>query len=232
MRRVRLASRFWLCSRFPVSRFLLRAKGRHAGVGGAKADSDDRDGKLMVYYTDQRDVKHAQKIVHQTTTGDFDSWGPVVDDVTSQSYADRPGAATVAKLPNGRYIQTFVYSLLNNSTNKNTFPVYYKIASSLEGFAKEPARKLDVNTRAQPNGSPFVTWTPLGGVNGTIVVSTSDSNSVFINQALTEGSWKEVGTPAGRAYSREVRIRKYLYSSRAKLDEAANMRQRTMTARS
>jgi hypothetical protein len=202
-----------LCSRFPVSRFLLCAsccarKEGHDGVGGIKADTDNRDGKLTVYYTDQRDVKHAQKIVHQTTTGDFDSWGPVVDDVTPQSYTDRPGAATVAKLPNGRYIQTFEYGLLNNSTNKNTFPVYYKIASSLEGFAKEPARKLDVNTRAQPNGSPFVTWTPLGGVNGTIVVSTSDSKSVFINQALTEGSWKEVGTPAGRAYSREVRIRK------------------------
>jgi hypothetical protein len=157
-------------------------------------------------------VKHAQKIVHQTTTGDLNSWGPAVDDVTSQSHTDQPGAPTVAKLPNGRYIQTFEYGIFNNSTNKNTYPAYYKIASSLEDFAKEPARKLDINTGAQANGSPFVTWTPLGGANGTIVVSTSDSNSVFINQALAESSWKEVKTPAGRAYSREVRVRKYLYS--------------------
>lgn len=54
-----------------------------------------------------------------------------------------------------------------------------------------------------------MTWTPLGGVNGTIVLSDSRSNSVFINQALGEGTWREVKTTAGRASAREVRVRKH-----------------------
>lgn len=52
-----------------------------------------------------------------------------------------------------------------------------------------------------------MTWSPLGGTNGTIVVSDSDSNAVFVNQALGQGIWKQVNTTAGRAYSREIQIR-------------------------
>ncbi|KAF2713840.1 glycoside hydrolase family 93 protein, partial [Pleomassaria siparia CBS 279.74] len=165
-----------------------------------------QDRKLTVYYSDQSDRKYAQKISHRTTTSDLDSWAIAVDDVTSQVYTDQPGSPTVAKLGNGNYILTFSYALLNTTRNEYTFPVYYKIASTPEGFTEQPIRMLAIDNGVQPNGSPFVTWSPLGGTNGTIVVSASDSSSVYLNQKLGEGTWKEVKTPAGRAYSREVRI--------------------------
>ena len=65
-----------------------------------------------------------------------------------------------------------------------------------------------MDTGVVPSGSPSVTWSPLGGSNGPIVLSDSKSGSVFVNQALGEGEWWELPTTAGRALGREVAIRK------------------------
>lgn len=54
--------------------------------------------RLSVYYSDQRDPKHGQKLVQQTTEGDFDSWGPVVNMVASDTYEDRPGMLIVTEV--------------------------------------------------------------------------------------------------------------------------------------
>jgi hypothetical protein len=43
--------------------------------------------KLIVYYSDQRDPNHGQKIVHQVTTDGL-TWGSVVDDVATSTYGD------------------------------------------------------------------------------------------------------------------------------------------------
>lgn len=51
-----------------------------------------------MYYSDQRDPKHGQKLVQQTTEGNFDSWGPVADIVASETYEDRPGMLIVTEV--------------------------------------------------------------------------------------------------------------------------------------
>lgn len=73
-------------------------------------------------------------------------------------------------------------------------------------------REVITTTGAKPQGAPFVTWVSTGGVNGTIVLSDSTSNSVFVNQALGEGPWRVIETTAGRAYAREVRDGELLYA--------------------
>ncbi|ORY10113.1 BNR/Asp-box repeat domain protein [Clohesyomyces aquaticus] len=161
--------------------------------------------KILCYYSDQRDKKHGQKLAHQTATESLDTWGSAVNDVAFSNYTDRPGMTTVAKLPNGQYILTFEYALLG-AAGDYTYPIYYKIASDPEKFDAAPASRLVVNTGAKLDSGPYVTWTPIGGVNGTIVVSDSTTNSIYVNRALGVGTWTEVKTVAGRAYSREVRI--------------------------
>ena len=89
--------------------------------------------------------------------------------------------------------------------------MYYKLATSPENFASAPAQKIVVTDGVQPNAGPFVTWTSYGGTNGTIVVSDSNNKNVYVNEALGQGTWKEVKTTAGRAYSREVQVRKYSF---------------------
>lgn len=87
-----------------------------------------------------------------------------------------------------------------------SFPVYFRISSSPETFDSAEGRRLVVSNGAQPYSSPYVTWTPYGGPNGTIIVSCGTLSSVFINQALGEGEWTEVPTPEGVSYTRSLRI--------------------------
>lgn len=56
------------------------------------------EGKLICYYSDQRDnATYGQTMVHQVTN-DLKNWGPVVEDVTYPTYTDRPGMPVVAKV--------------------------------------------------------------------------------------------------------------------------------------
>jgi hypothetical protein len=48
----------------------------------------------------------------------------------------------------------------------------------------------------------------MGGDNGTIVLSDSNSNAVYINRELGYGAWRQLNITAARAYSRELKIRK------------------------
>ncbi|KAK3214577.1 hypothetical protein GRF29_19g626999 [Pseudopithomyces chartarum] len=161
---------------------------------------------ITVFYAGKGDRTHAQKIVQQTTGGDYDSWGNAADVVASQSQTDRPSAPSVAKISKNQYIVAFQNGVLDTATNNYTYPIYYKITTNLRNAAKDRTREFRVDTGAVPSGSPSVTWSPLGGSNGTIVLSDSKSGSVFVNQALGEGEWWELPTTAGRALGREVAI--------------------------
>lgn len=50
-------------------------------------------------------------------------------------------------------------------------------------------------------------WSPVGGENGTIIVSCGSLTPVFTNQDLgAEGSWKTVPVPEGVSYTRHLRV--------------------------
>ena len=65
-------------------------------------------GKIIVYYSDQRDPAHGQKLVRQISS-DLLTWGHPVDDVAYSTYDFRPGIATVAEMPFGQYIMTYEF---------------------------------------------------------------------------------------------------------------------------
>lgn len=103
----------------------------------------------------------------------------------------------------------FEYAMIVNQTSGDyKYPIYYKISPDAENADGLPWHRLVADKGSQPNGGPYATWSPLGGSNGTIIVSDSDNNPVWVNQALGEGIWREIEVPHGHAYSREVRIRK------------------------
>jgi hypothetical protein len=163
---------------------------------------------LIHYYSDQRDnTTHGQKMVHQTTK-DLKTWGPVVDDVAYPTYTDRPGMPTVALLPNGKYIMTYEYGGGPAITTSYQFPVYFKMVSDPEKFGAATGFSLQSNDGVIPTGSPYVVWSPVGGKNGTIIVSASSSSDVYINKALGEGPWTSVATPEKAAYTRHLRVLK------------------------
>ncbi|KAI1653703.1 glycoside hydrolase family 93 protein [Daldinia decipiens] len=164
------------------------------------------NGKLIYYYSDQRDTNHGQKLAHQTTT-DLRNWGPVVDDVAYSTYSQRPGMPSAALLPNGQYIFTYEYGGGSNPANSGTFPVYYRLSSDPENFNAAAHHVLKTTDGSVPSGSPYVVWSSAGGANGTIIVSSGCCSQVYINKALgDENSWTKVSTPEGTSYTRSLHV--------------------------
>jgi hypothetical protein len=157
------------------------------------------DGQMIIYYSDQRDPLHGQKLVHQTSR-DLLTWTPPVDDVSYFTFTDRPGMTTVTLLPNGNYMMTYEFGggpLASGATDFE-FPVYYRINKNPLDFNNSIGLPLVTDTGIQPTSSPYITWTPVGGPNGTILVSCGTLGEVFINQALGDvNSWKSIPTPEG-----------------------------------
>ncbi|CAO2647579.1 Nn.00g085010.m01.CDS01 [Neocucurbitaria sp. VM-36] len=160
------------------------------------------DKRLTIYYSDQRDAQHAQKIVQQSTADIWENWGTAIDVAASNVLSVSQGKTSITKLPKNQYIIVFESTQNSNSSNNS---LYFKLTQTPENVAAERVHEITTSTGTRLQGAPYVTWSPVGGANGTIVLSDSTSNSVFVNQALGEGAWKEVKTTAGRAYAREVR---------------------------
>ncbi|CBX96272.1 hypothetical protein LEMA_P111910.1 [Plenodomus lingam JN3] len=160
------------------------------------------DKRLTVYFSDQRDGQHAQKVVQLSTEDMWTTWGTATDVTSSAALSDILGslsAAEVRGLPNNQYL------LVVESMRNGTSQVQYGITENPENSGIGPFSEVRTATGPQPRGASYVTWSPLGGSNGTIVLSDSTSSSVFINQALGAGHWREIKVKAGRAYGREVR---------------------------
>lgn len=167
--------------------------------------------RLIVYYSDQRDPYHGQTLVHQVSIDtSLTKWGPIVDDVKYDEYTKRPGMTTIAELPNGNWIMTYEYGggpSMGNVTSKYIFPVYYRIAADPTKFFCSEGLPVISNDGVQPNGSPYVVWSPIGGVNGTITVTSGSDTGVFVNQAYGDRTkWVRLPTIAARAYTRSLRV--------------------------
>ncbi|MDX2547443.1 RICIN domain-containing protein [Streptomyces sp. WI04-05B] len=156
------------------------------------------NGKLIVYYSDQRDPAHGQKVVHQVST-DGRNWGPVVDDVAMPTYSQRPGMPTVARLPNGNYVMTYEYG----GSPAGNFAVYYKISADPEAFDSVTGIPLRSTDGAVPTSTPYITWLPTGGPNGTLVVSAYSTGDLFLNTAGgAADTWTRINSAVAGGYSR------------------------------
>ena len=157
------------------------------------------DGSLIVYYSDQRENStHSQLLDHQTSANGT-TWSSVVDDVVYLAQAARPGMATVAEIAGGQWIMTYEYCGLVSSG----CPVYYKIASSPLDFGAATGEPITLNDGSSFADQPYVTWTPSGGADGTIVVSCGVQTALAVS--TNDGAtWKSEASNAPGGYSRSL----------------------------
>jgi hypothetical protein len=73
----------------------------------------------------------------------------------------------------------------------------------MEGAGSHPNMLLKAaNTGGIPSASPYVVWTPTGGVNGTVIVSDGTFESLWLNtQYGAPHAWVEVPNVHGIGYS-------------------------------
>lgn len=163
------------------------------------------NGTVGVFYSDERDPAHSQKLAHQEST-DLVHWGPVIDDVAYPRWRDRPGMTTIAYVPPlKQYILVHEYPGGQSWQGEN-FPVYYRLSSSPWAFNNASGIPISVNGR-QPGSSPTVVWTPAGGPNGTIVVSDANYSDVFMNRHNGEpDKWTAHATAQPDGYSRALHV--------------------------
>ncbi|KAK4144416.1 Sialidase [Dichotomopilus funicola] len=167
--------------------------------------------ELVVYYSDQRDPLHGQKLSHQTSS-DLLTWGPVVNDARFDEYLARPGMTTVAYIPPiDKWIVTYELPVGNSSSHGSNYPVNYRLSDSPLTFDSSPSVEILITlangTLFAPNASPYVVWSPSGGPNGTIIVSDADYSQVYVNtKGGAADAWeaKDSGHPA--AYSRALHV--------------------------
>ncbi len=161
------------------------------------------DGRLMCYYSDETRAGHSQILTEVATTNGT-TWTPVGDLAISGVAGDRPGMATVVKLPAGSYVASFENcGALNCATYLKT---------SADGIDWGAAGTLGTAV-ALSDGTTFwhtptVVWSPVPGVthgqlllqgqvltkNG--LVQTGNGGTLFYNPAGDgTGGWQSFASP-------------------------------------
>jgi hypothetical protein len=172
---------------------------------------DESKGKevLVCYYSDQRDAKHGQKLVHQFTSDGL-SWEGVVDDVAYDEYTARPGMPIVAQLgEGGKYLMTYEYGggpVDGAQPADYTFPVFYKIAANPLQFDAVEGLPIVTNDAARtvPVSSPYVVY---DGPEAMLIVSCGTLGDVFVNKDMgAVGSWEAKKTNERTSYSRSLNL--------------------------
>lgn len=180
----------------------------HIAQGGAANPDGTQDpvwepfalltnGKLIVYYSDERDPAHNQKIVHQASVDGL-TWESVVDDVAI-GLKQRPGMPVVAKMGNGKYIMSL------ECVCDGTSYTAIKTSNDPEHWNANETGTIVSHT----GGTPYVVWMPSGGRNGAIILSSYGHDELLANRSFgAPGSlWIPIGATVGNGYSRSLLVR-------------------------
>lgn len=160
--------------------------------------------EMIVYYSDQRDPAHAQKLTLQTSTN-LRNWTDAVTAVAYSDYYARPGMMTVTELPNGQYMATYEYGGAPGYVTYS-FPAFYRISDSPLLFNEAPDHAI-ISYGIHPQSSPYITWSSVGGPFGSIIVSCGTLQPLFVNRALgAVDEWEIYDVPQPVAYTRSLRV--------------------------
>ncbi|KAK8199670.1 BNR/Asp-box repeat domain-containing protein [Phyllosticta capitalensis] len=159
------------------------------------------NGKLLCYFSDQRDAKHGSKIVYSDTS-DLKTWSDPVNQVAYDDYNLRPTVAIVTQIGGNKYLMSYEFG----GANPN-YAVYYKISPNPYNFDSATGTIL-IDTKGEiPTGAPYAAYVGGGAqaTDGTIIISSSDKMELFVNRKSdASGPWEIVYTDAPKAYSRCV----------------------------
>ena len=181
--------------------------------GGHPEDKDNRgvwepnihildDGRMIAYYSSEQH-KHEgfnQILAHRLSSDGGKSWGRETVDVAMPGGVERPGMAIVTRLPDRRYVMNY-----EDIDGPNNGQVHLKFSADGLHFGDPSDHGTAVRTEggAWPAACPVVSWFPVGGPQGVIVVSAERAGgngdtagrSLYWNNDGGRGPWWEVPAP-------------------------------------
>jgi hypothetical protein len=172
----------------------------------------DSSNQLACFFSDERfggstggpgDTGHySQTISHRVSRDAGRSWGEEVFDVAAAD-GQRPGMPQVLKLPNGTFLMVYeVCGQPDCQVRERSSP-----DGTSWGAPSELGTVIESTGSSQLGHTPYVTWSPTGGPNGTLFVSAMHVNNsygtrapengkvLFANENLGGGPWTEIPAP-------------------------------------
>ncbi len=160
------------------------------------------DGTLVTYYSSEAHKAdgYNQLLCYKASKDQGKTWGPEVYDVAFPGGVERPGMSVVTRLPDRRYVMT--YEAVAGPVQNQVHMKYSRDGLDWGGAAE---RGIPIQTQAgqYPANCPVVSWFPIGGPNGVLIVSArgaagggdSGGRSLYWNMNNGAGPWWEVPAP-------------------------------------
>jgi hypothetical protein len=129
----------------------------------------DADENLVIYFADERhqDDGYNQLVGHRVSEDGGQTWNEQVFDAAIQNGEDRPGMPVVTQLSDGRYVM--VYEIVGPTYEGGVFAMVSEDGRDW-GDPEDLGSPVSTGEYQGCNG-PYVTWTPAGGEDGTLIVS-------------------------------------------------------------
>lgn len=128
----------------------------------------DAESNLVCYFADERhlDDGYDQLIGHKVSENGGQSWGNERYDVALEEGYTRPGMPTVVKFPNGNYMMSYeIVGSYGGTVHVKTSP------DGVNWNPHEPGVEVATDDDRRLVNGPYITWTPQGGDDGTVLVS-------------------------------------------------------------
>lgn len=181
--------------------------------GGRPEDKDNKgvwepnvhlldDGRLVAYYSSEQHKAEGynQLLAHKVSSDGGRSWSKETWDVAIPGGVQRPGMATVTRLPDKRYAMT--YENIDGPRNGQVFIKFSRDGLDW-GDPQRHGEPVMTLSGFWPSACPVVQWFPQGGPEGVIMVSAQRAGgggdeagrALYWNNASGRGPWWEVPAP-------------------------------------
>jgi hypothetical protein len=160
------------------------------------------DGKLVTYYSSETHKRDGfnQLLSHKVSSDGGKTWGPEVYDTAMPGGVERPGMVIVDRLPDHRYV--YSYEDVQGPVNGQVH-VKFSADGLHWGDPADPGTPVQAAGGEYPINCPTVSWFPIGGPDGVLVVSARggagggdpSGRSFFWNNNNGKGPWWEVPAP-------------------------------------
>ncbi len=165
------------------------------------------DGKLVIFYSSEthKTDGYNQLLAHKVSTDFGKTWGSEVYDAAFPGGVERPGMVVIARLPDKRYVMS--YEAVEGPIEDQVYLKY-----SPDGLHWNPTDRgtpIQSEGGEYPVNTPVVSWFPLLGPNGVLIVSSRSARgggdpsgrSLFWNANNGEGPWWEVPAPVQKLFN-------------------------------